>query len=203
MERIERITNTLEEVISEMRRLAIAHKRDTFAPTTLVAEWFIERFNEVLTDVKELEKIANYNESLTALKDSLKDDSPLEEEKKEEGITNYTSIVDKTKRLKKVEAPQPKKILGYTHTNDIEKRLKEVNAPKNDVVNHPAHYCKGKYQCIDVMLEVFGLEKVLAFCELNAFKYQWRADSKGNDIQDKKKAIWYNNKYIELKENEQ
>lgn len=179
MERIERITNTLEEVISEMRRLAIAHKRDTFAPTTLVTEWFIERFKEVLTEVKELEKIANYNESLTALKDSLKDDSPLEEEKKEEDITNYTSVADKAKRLK------------------------EANAPKNDVVNHPAHYCKGKYQCIDVMLEVFGLEKVLAFCELNAFKYQWRADSKGNDIQDKKKAIWYNNKYIELKENEQ
>ena len=53
--------------------------------------------------------------------------------------------------------------------------------------------------CITDM--IFGKEKVLAFCELNAFKYQWRANFKGTDIQDKKKAEWYLNKYIELKEN--
>lgn len=67
-----------------------------------------------------------------------------------------------------------------------------------DLVNHPKHYTDGKYQCIDVMLDVFGKEKVSAFCELNAFKYQWRANKKGTNIQDKQKAIWYNQKYIEL-----
>ena len=70
-----------------------------------------------------------------------------------------------------------------------------------DMVNHPSHYKNNKYECIDVMLDIFGKEKVLAFCELNAFKYQWRANFKGTDIQDKKKAEWYLNKYIELKEN--
>lgn len=69
---------------------------------------------------------------------------------------------------------------------------------KFDIVNNPKHYNAGAYQCIDVMLDVFGKEKVSAFCELNAFKYQWRANSKGTDIQDKQKAIWYNQKYIEL-----
>lgn len=70
-----------------------------------------------------------------------------------------------------------------------------------DMVNHPSHYKNGKYEAIDIMLDIFGKEKVLAFCELNAFKYLWRANNKGTDIQDKKKAEWYLNKYIELKEN--
>lgn len=69
-----------------------------------------------------------------------------------------------------------------------------------EMVNHPSHYKNGKYEAIDIMLDVFGKDKVADFCELNAFKYLWRADNKGTDIQDKKKAIWYLNKYIELKE---
>lgn len=72
---------------------------------------------------------------------------------------------------------------------------------KFDAVKNPKHYTAGTYQCIDVMLDVFGKEKVSAFCELNAFKYQWRANSKGADIQDKQKAIWYNQKYIDLNNN--
>ena len=73
-----------------------------------------------------------------------------------------------------------------------------VRVPK-EMVNHPFHYKNGKYEAIDTMLDVFGKDKVADFCELNAFKYLWRADNKGTDIQDKKKAIWYLNKYIELK----
>lgn len=88
---------------------------------------------------------------------------------------------------------------SLTHfTVTTRERSKNYNESPNDMVNHPSHYCKGKYQCIDVMQEVFGLDKVLAFCELNAFKYQWRADSKGKNIEDKQKSIWYTNKYIEL-----
>lgn len=71
---------------------------------------------------------------------------------------------------------------------------------KNEMVNHPKHYNAGTYQCIDIMLDVFGKDKAVAFCELNAFKYLWRSNNKGADIQDKEKAIWYLNKYIELKE---
>ena len=72
--------------------------------------------------------------------------------------------------------------------------------PKTEQVNHPTHYQGAKYECIDVMLDVFGKEKTAAFCELNAFKYLWRSDSKGTDLQDKQKAIWYLNKYNELKQ---
>ena len=56
---------------------------------------------------------------------------------------------------------------------------------KFDIVNNPKHYNAGAYQCIDIMLDVFGKEKVSAFCELNAFKYQWRANSKGHSRQAK------------------
>ena len=80
-------------------------------------------------------------------------------------------------------------------------KITDTSESQKEMVNHPPHYKNNKYECIDVMLDIFGKEKVLAFCELNAFKYQWRANFKGTDIQDKKKAEWYLNKYIELKEN--
>lgn len=74
--------------------------------------------------------------------------------------------------------------------------------PHKEMVSHPAHYQGNKIECIEAMLDVFGKEKVSAFCELNAFKYQWRADKKGTDLQDKRKAIWYLDKYIELNKEE-
>lgn len=90
--------------------------------------------------------------------------------------------------------------------NELEKIQNYTNAsvketPKKDMVNHPSHYKNSQFECIDVMLDVFGKEKVEAFCELNAFKYQWRSNYKGTDIQDKEKAGWYLNKYITLKQN--
>ena len=72
----------------------------------------------------------------------------------------------------------------------------------NDPVNNPPHYTFGKYECIDVMLEVFGIEAVKVFCRLNAWKYQWRSDHKGH-TEDIEKAVWYLNKYLELEKAEQ
>lgn len=68
-----------------------------------------------------------------------------------------------------------------------------------DAVNHPQHYCTGKYECIDVMLEIFGIEAVKTFCLLNAFKYNYRSGRK-NGLEDIQKAKWYIDKYIELSE---
>lgn len=58
----------------------------------------------------------------------------------------------------------------------------------------------GKYECIDVMTDVFGVDAVRNFCKLNAFKYIWREQNK-NGVEDIKKAVWYLNKLIELSEN--
>ena len=71
-----------------------------------------------------------------------------------------------------------------------------VNPPK-DEINHPDRYAGGKFECIDVMADVFGEEAVKHFCLLNAFKYIWRQEKKGG-VYDCKKAVWYLNKYIEL-----
>ena len=56
-------------------------------------------------------------------------------------------------------------------------------------VNHPKHY-NGKYECIEVMRDVFGEDAVKSFCILNAFKYIWRHNKK-NGTEDLKKAKWY------------
>lgn len=63
-------------------------------------------------------------------------------------------------------------------------------------VNHPAHYAGEKYECIEVMLEVFGADAVKHFCLLNAFKYLWRCGKKHESpYEDIAKAIWYLEKY--------
>lgn len=68
-----------------------------------------------------------------------------------------------------------------------------------DNVNHPAHYETGKFECIEVMLETQGVEATKDFCVCNALKYIYRHRNK-NGVEDIKKAVWYLNKYIELKE---
>ena len=68
---------------------------------------------------------------------------------------------------------------------------------EQEETNHPDRYAGGKFECIDVMLDVFGADAVKHFCILNTFKYIWRAEKK-NGVEDIKKAVWYLNKFIEL-----
>ena len=72
---------------------------------------------------------------------------------------------------------------------------------ENDNVNHPAHYTFSNYDCIDIMEDVYGKEAVMNFCTCNTFKYLWRSEHK-NGLEDLKKARWYLNKLIDLKEND-
>lgn len=53
-------------------------------------------------------------------------------------------------------------------------------------VNHPEHYNShpSGVECIDVV-------EHMTFNLGNAVKYIWRADLKGNTVQDLDKAIWY------------
>ena len=83
--------------------------------------------------------------------------------------------------------------------NEIDKcyNLAFCNEQPKEEINHPDRYAGGKYECIKVMVDVFGADAVKHFCILNAFKYIWRAEKK-NGIEDIKKAVWYLNKYIEL-----
>lgn len=69
-----------------------------------------------------------------------------------------------------------------------------------DIVNHPSHYELAKFECIEVMEEVFGKDALKNYCVIAAFKYLWRCDRKGRKVEDFKKARWYLDKYIELEE---
>jgi Protein of unknwon function (DUF3310)/NifU-like N terminal domain len=55
-----------------------------------------------------------------------------------------------------------------------------------DNVNHPKHYGShpSGIECITVV-------EHMGFNLGNAIKYIWRADEKGNAIEDLKKALWY------------
>ena len=57
---------------------------------------------------------------------------------------------------------------------------------KHDPVNHPAHYTShpSGVECIEVT-------RHMSFNLGNAIKYIWRADLKGNSLQDLEKAAWY------------
>lgn len=71
----------------------------------------------------------------------------------------------------------------------------------NPKIDNPTHYQSFNTQinidCITAMRAAFGDDEVATFCKLNAFKYNWRAQSKGGKT-DIAKAIWYLNKYLEL-----
>ena len=68
----------------------------------------------------------------------------------------------------------------------------------DDMVNHPPHYNQYGIECIDAIQACTG--KGFAFyLQGNILKYLWRYDYK-NGIEDLKKAQWYLNKLIEIKD---
>lgn len=77
------------------------------------------------------------------------------------------------------------------------KELAEKAGMVQDPVNHPPHYTYGTIEVIDV-LEDWQLPHHLA----NVVKYVARAGRKDRDaeLQDLKKARWYLERYIKLRE---
>lgn len=61
-----------------------------------------------------------------------------------------------------------------------------------DMVNKPPHYTKhpSGVECIQIV-------EHMGFCLGNAVKYIWRADLKGNAVEDLKKARYYIDREIE------
>ena len=57
-----------------------------------------------------------------------------------------------------------------------------------DIVNSPSHYLQNKFESIDEMVILFGVQTVISFCKCNAWKYRSRAFHKGDPQADNKKA---------------
>ena len=81
--------------------------------------------------------------------------------------------------------------MGY-HSSD------EFTAEESDMVNHPPHYNQKGIECIDAIQAATdtGFEYYL---QGNIMKYLWRYRYKDGS-QDLKKALWYLNKLIEIRD---
>lgn len=71
-----------------------------------------------------------------------------------------------------------------------------------EFVKHPQHYKQpNRKECIEEMIDLFGIENTIKFCEMNAYKYQYRKGRKpDNSIeQEESKIQWYEDKAQELR----
>lgn len=80
-------------------------------------------------------------------------------------------------------------------------QLDELNYEEADVVKEPNHYKHGDFETIDEMIIMFGVEAVIIYCKINAWKYRARANYKGNFEQDMEKANTYLKFAYELENN--
>lgn len=60
-----------------------------------------------------------------------------------------------------------------------------------DPVEYPEHYVRHASG-----IEPIEITQHMNFCRGNAVKYIWRAGSKGDEVEDLRKAIWYLEKEI-------
>jgi hypothetical protein len=69
-----------------------------------------------------------------------------------------------------------------------------------DFIN-PSHYKAFSVETIDMMVSIWGIEKVITYCEITAFKYKMRLGDKPEQPieRDLEKSKWYLNKAEELK----
>lgn len=64
-------------------------------------------------------------------------------------------------------------------------------------VDHPTHYNTGKIEVID-----FITDQNLGFHEGNVVKYLCRAKHKNNEVEDLKKAKWYLDHLVQIKQSQ-
>ena len=91
--------------------------------------------------------------------------------------------------------PKKKEETVQTIAEKIVKAIEEpevkVTPKKEDVINHPSHYTRGKIEVID-----FIEDQQLPYHLGNVIKYIARAGHKGDKLEDLKKARWYLDRYI-------
>lgn len=99
------------------------------------------------------------------------------------------SKVPKKKEVVLSLAPKKEKEVVLSLAHMVSKTLEEPK--KEDVINHPSHYTRGKIEVID-----FIEDQQLPYHLGNVIKYIARAGYKGDKLEDLKKARWYLDRYI-------
>jgi hypothetical protein len=115
------------------------------------------------------------------------------------------NLVHQVKWQSKKQVKRPSKIIEAVQemktTLDALDKIKDrpkyrLASAFDDLVNHPPHYKAGGVETID-FIEAKDLNYRLG----NVVKYITRAEKKGNPIEDLKKARWYLDREISVREN--
>ena len=88
------------------------------------------------------------------------------------------------------------------YTKEIKVNDAEIVTPEPYDFINPDHYKNSSKEVIDMMLDIWGVEKLIAHCEMCAFKYRMRIGSKPSQLieNDLQKAQWYENKAKTLRD---
>ena len=120
-------------------------------------------------------------------------------------IKNFTLVNEEGKYAEIISYKEnPIHIFDFNeHTKSKEIIVKDAEIVKEtyDLIN-PNHYKNSSKEVIDMMLDIWGAEKLIAHCEMCAFKYRMRIGSKPNQLieNDLQKAQWYENKAKSLRD---
>ena len=68
-----------------------------------------------------------------------------------------------------------------------------------DYIN-PKHYRSYRKETWEMMVDIWGVDRYISYCEMNAFKYRMRMGKKPDQPieRDMEKAMWYEQKIQEL-----
>ena len=111
-----------------------------------------------------------------------------------ECLPKYSKVPKKKVDVTLANMAAKRKEVDVTLANMVANTLEEhvVELPKKeDVINHPSHYTRGKIEVID-----FIEDQQLPYHLGNVIKYIARAGYKGDKLEDLKKARWYLDRYI-------
>jgi hypothetical protein len=88
----------------------------------------------------------------------------------------------------------------FMRYKEIRDALNEMGSDGVDVVNSPPHYKTGGIEAIEGIEASMGPEAFAGYLKGNIMKYMWRYERKGKPIEDLKKARWYLDRLIGLRE---
>lgn len=100
-------------------------------------------------------------------------------------------VNESTPVISKKETTVKEVIIKKDDIKDISVTTDKKNNLISNVIEHPSHYNRGKIEVID-----FIEDQGLSFHLGNVIKYIARAGSKGDKLEDLKKARWYLDRYI-------